>query len=101
MARRSGTGEGSIIQTDNGRWAAVIELPRGADGKRNRRWRRARTKAEAQALLRQMRDELHRSGSIADANRTVAEAVAEYRALERRPRASARARSTRTRVRSS
>ena len=80
MARRS-TGEGSIIQTENGRWAAVIELPRGADGKRNRRWRRARTKTEAQALLRQMRDELHQSGSIADANRTVDQAVEEYRAL--------------------
>lgn len=80
MSRRS-SGEGSIIQTSNGRWAAVIELPRGADGKRNRRWRRARTKVEAQALLRQMRDELHRSGSIADANRTVDQAVAEYRAL--------------------
>lgn len=80
MSRRS-SGEGSIIQTRNGRWAAVIELPRGADGKRNRRWRRARTKAEAQALLREMRDELHRSGSIADANRTVGQAVAEYRAL--------------------
>jgi len=80
MSRRS-SGEGSIIQTKNGRWAAVIELPRGVDGKRNRRWRRARTKAEAQALLRQMRDEFHRSGSVADANRTVEEAVAEYRAL--------------------
>ncbi len=80
MSRRS-SGEGSVIQTKNGRWAAVIELPRGADGKRNRRWRRARTKAEAQALLREMSDELRRSGSIADANRTLQEAVDEYRAL--------------------
>ncbi len=80
MGRRSG-GEGSVIQTPNGRWAAVIELPRGADGKRNRRWRRARTKAEAQQLLRQMRDEFSQSGSISDANRTVAEAVDEYRSV--------------------
>ena len=80
MSRRS-SGDGSIIQTDNGRWAAVIELPRGSDGKRTRRWRRARTKAEAQRLLREMRAELSQSGSISDATRTVAEAVDEYRAL--------------------
>lgn len=80
MARRS-SGEGSIIRTGNGRWAAVIELPRGPDGKRNRLWRRARTKAEAQDLLREMRDEYSQSGSISDANRTIAQAVDEYRAL--------------------
>ena len=44
-------------------------------------WRRARTKAEAQRLLRETRAELSHSGSISDATRTVAEAVDEYRAL--------------------
>lgn len=79
MARRS-TAEGSIIQTENGRWAAVIELPRGGDGKRQRRWRRARTKAEAQQLLREMRDELHRTGTISNGTRTMTEAVEAFRA---------------------
>lgn len=79
MARRSAN-DGTVVQTANGRWAAVIELPRSGDGKRQRRWRRARTKAEAQELLREMRDELHRTGTISNATRTVAEAVEDWRA---------------------
>ncbi|MGH1488209.1 MAG: site-specific integrase [Acidimicrobiales bacterium] len=78
MARRSG-GEGTVIETSNGRWAAVIELPRTGNGKRQRRWRRARTKAEAQALLRKMQDELALTGAIADPQRTVGKAIAQYR----------------------
>jgi len=77
VARRSAN-DGTVVQTANGRWAAVIELPRSGDGKRQRRWRRARTKAEAQQLLREMRDELHRTATISNGTRTVAEAVEDW-----------------------
>lgn len=43
MAARRAPKEGSIFQTDNGRWAVMIELPRKPGGKRNRVMRRART----------------------------------------------------------
>ncbi|MEZ5407702.1 MAG: hypothetical protein R2761_06735 [Acidimicrobiales bacterium] len=58
---------------------AMIELPRRGDGRRQRRRRRAKTKAEAQRLLRQMRDELYQTGSLASAQRTVADVVHGYR----------------------
>ncbi len=57
----------------------MIELPRHPDGTRHRKMRRARTKVEAQKLLREMRDELASTGSVLDARRTVSEAVGEYR----------------------
>ncbi len=57
----------------------MIELPRSGDGKRRRRLRRARTKAEAQRLLQEMRDELSRNGTVSDARRTVADAIGSYR----------------------
>lgn len=78
MARRSST-EGTVFQTSNGRWAAMVELPRKPDGSRNRRFRRARTQAEARRVLREMLDELHRQGGIGDGRRTVDEATEAYR----------------------
>jgi integrase len=78
MGKRS-SGEGSVFRSKNGRWVAIIELPRKGDGKRRRKLRRARTKAEAQAILRSMQDELRRSGTVAAANRTIAEAVETFR----------------------
>ena len=58
---------------------AMLELPRRGDGRRHRMLRRARTKAEAQQLLREMRDELHRTGAVSSGQRTVREAVDTYR----------------------
>ena len=78
MARRSSS-EGSVFQTSNGRWAAMVELPRKPDGTRNRRFRRARTQAEARRVLREMLDELHRQGGIGDGRRTIDEATEAYR----------------------
>ncbi len=78
MARRS-SGEGSVFQNQQGQWIAMIELPRGPDGKRRRRLRRARTKAEAQAKLAALRDELRQTGTVADANRTISEAIETFR----------------------
>lgn len=57
----------------------MIELPRRPDGTRHRKMRRARTKVEAQRLLREMRDEVGSTGSLSSAQRTVSDAVQEYR----------------------
>lgn len=78
MAGRSAQ-EGTVFQNRHGQWMAMIELPRGPDGKRRRRLRRARTKAEARAKLAELRDELRRTGTVADASRTVGEAVETFR----------------------
>lgn len=77
MARRS-PGDGAIERAGNG-WRAVIEMPPGPDGKRRRRKRRARTKTEATRLLRQMQVELQGSGGLGDGQRTVGEALDDYR----------------------
>lgn len=81
MASRSQ--EGTVFQNKHGQWIAMIELPRGSDGKRRRRLRRARTKVEAKAKLAELRDELRQTGTVADANRTVAEAVETFRSGRR------------------
>ncbi|MFV0522985.1 MAG: tyrosine-type recombinase/integrase [Acidimicrobiales bacterium] len=78
MARRSAQ-DGTIFQDKNGRWNAMIELPRGPNGKRQRRLRRARTKAEAKARLDELREELRLTGTVSDANRTMAKAVDAFR----------------------
>ncbi|MGH9073866.1 MAG: tyrosine-type recombinase/integrase, partial [Acidimicrobiales bacterium] len=54
MAKRRGSGEGSIFR-DGNRWVACIDLP--APGGRVRRKRSARTYAEARAKLRELHEE--------------------------------------------
>jgi len=78
MAARRAAKEGSIFQTDNGRWAVMIELPRKPGGKRNRVMRRARTRADAQRLLKELRAERDSSGGLANERRSIAEAVSTY-----------------------
>lgn len=78
MPRRS-SGEGTVYRLPNGRWAAMLELPRAANGKRRRRFRRAPTQAEAKRKLREMRQELDASGNVGLTRRTVAEAIEAYR----------------------
>lgn len=78
MARRSSQ-EGTVFQNRHGQWIAMIELPRGPDGKRRRRLRRARTKAEAKDRLAELQEELRSTGTVAGANRTIAEAVETFR----------------------
>ena len=78
MATRRASGEGSVFQTANGRWAAMIELPRKPNGRRNRKLRRARTRAEAQRLLREMRAELADFGHIPSTDRKVSTMVDDY-----------------------
>ena len=77
MAARRGHGEGSIYRVDGG-WTAVLDLSRGPDGKRNRRRRRAKTKAEALDKLRQMRTELSATGDIPDRDRRVSATLGDF-----------------------
>ena len=79
MGRRS-AGEGSVFKDGEGRWVAMIELPRLGDGKRRRRKRKAGTKADAQRALKEMQKELERSGTILSADRTIHDAIATFRA---------------------
>lgn len=81
MAKRSD--EGTVFQNGKGQWMAMIELPRGPDGKRKRRLRRADTKAEARKKLNEMRAEIRQTGTVSDARRTVSQAVEAFR--ESRP----------------
>ncbi len=77
MAARRGHGEGSVYRVDGG-WTAVLDLPRGPDGKRNRRRRRAKTKAEALDKLREMQAELSSTGDIVDRDRRVSATLADF-----------------------
>ena len=78
MSRRRPSAEGTIFQLPDGRWAAVIDLPRHPNGRRNRRKREAPTKSQAQELLREMRREIDRFGSLPPADRRISQTLAEY-----------------------
>ncbi|MGH1493649.1 MAG: tyrosine-type recombinase/integrase [Acidimicrobiales bacterium] len=77
MTKRA-SGEGSVFQTPNGRWVAILELPRHPNGKRNRKLRRARTRSEAQRKLREMRAEYDDHGQLPAVGRKMTESVADY-----------------------
>ena len=79
MAKRRAATEGTVFQDSSGRWVAMLELPRRPDGRRLRKKRRGRTQAEAQRLLRAMRDEFATSATVTNARRTVDEAIGDYR----------------------
>ncbi|MCP4964755.1 MAG: hypothetical protein GY926_05925 [bacterium] len=74
MARRSPI-NGTVCQRDNGRWVAQLGLPRQGDGQRRRVYRRARTRAEAVQILREMRQEFDSTGTLASASRTIRDAT--------------------------
>jgi integrase len=52
MARRRGKGEGSLSQRADGRWQVQIDIGRGIDGRRRRKYAYANTQGEAVDLLR-------------------------------------------------
>lgn len=81
MSARRSPGEGSIFQDKNGRWVATIELPRRSDGRRHRKIRRARTRAEARRKLRELQVEVQELGLMAFNGRTVAEMLTSYEAV--------------------
>lgn len=76
MARRA-PGEGTIIPTKDGKWKAVLSLGT-IGGRRVRRSKKAKTKADAAAFLREMRKEAGRAKSLACGKLTVSELVARY-----------------------
>lgn len=80
MSRR-GRGEGTVTKDGSG-WIARIELPPGPDGKRRRRKRRTRTKAAAYEALRELQKEFEEAVNPDGANRTVAEAVENFLAVQ-------------------
>lgn len=77
MARRSSL-QGTVYQRESGRWVAQLELPRQGDGRRRRVYRRARTRAEAVQILRDLRQEFETTGTLSSASRTVREAVTAF-----------------------
>lgn len=79
MSRRKSSGDGTVFQDKSGRWVAMLELPSRPDGRRHRKKRQARSRAEAKQLLREMQDEFNQSQNVTDARRTVNDAIAEYR----------------------
>lgn len=81
MSRRA-RGEGTVLRDGDG-WIARIELPVGPDGKRRRRKRRARTKSEAFALLKELQKEVESIDNPHGLRRNVTEAVDFY--LANRP----------------
>ena len=81
MAKRRSPKDGAVYRSPDGSgWIAALELPMLGDGRRRRRKRRAKTRAEAQELLRQMKDELAKAGSVSSAQRTVGDAVESFMA---------------------
>lgn len=73
-------GDGSVFPDKEGGWVAMLELPRKGDGKRRRGFRRRKTEAAAEKALKEMRNELDRSGQITSADRTVINAIETFRA---------------------
>lgn len=71
-ANKRANGEGTIIPRKGGKWQAVISV-RNADGKPIRRAKTARSKADANILLRKMLEERDRGGYVHTANLTVGE----------------------------
>ncbi len=53
-ARRRGHGEGSVVQRVDGRWQVQVDLGRGVDGKRQRKYVYAATQADAIDKLRRL-----------------------------------------------
>jgi integrase len=54
MAKRRGRGEGSITQRADGRWQVRLDLGRGPDGKRRRKYAYAATQGEAVKLMKRL-----------------------------------------------
>lgn len=71
--QRRSNGDGSVYRRADGRWDAKLTLPDGRVAKRTRR-----TKAEANAALRELRAEVDRGAYSASARTTVAEVAARW-----------------------
>ncbi|ALQ30133.1 hypothetical protein AA310_12150 [Arthrobacter sp. YC-RL1] len=83
MAKKTrGKGEGSLTQDSRGYWRVRIELPPDRDGKRRRKEIRRKSKADAVKVLRELKNELAKTGDLATSSVTL-EAWAEHWLEER------------------
>src|SRR5690606_13894589 len=72
VARRRGSGEGSIYRRDSdGMWVAAVELPRGVDGKRRRKVIVRKDKAAAVRAMREAQADLERQCDLPTSSPTV------------------------------
>jgi integrase len=79
MAKRRGSGEGSIFRRTDGRWCAQIELPRGPDGKRRRKTIYGNRRSDVQDQLLAIRKKSDSGHSLmSDARVTVAQYSTEW-----------------------
>lgn len=76
MGRR-GRGEGSVYQRTDGRWVAVADVG-WRDGKRVRKYVYAATRREVVAKLTKVRDELERTGVVANDRLTLRKFVDDW-----------------------
>lgn len=85
MARR-GSGEGSIYKLPSGKWKIAVPIGKGADGRRRRIYRTAKTRADASVILREL-SALAARGVVESSTATVGEALAvwlrDFVAIER------------------
>lgn len=75
---RRGHGEGGIYQRNDGRWAGMLDLPPGPDGKRKRKYVYGKTRKEVAEKLRKLRADLD-AGLLATPDRlTLGELVTRW-----------------------
>jgi integrase len=72
MAKRRGSGEGSIFKRSDGKWVASVDLGWKA-GKRQRKVLYGKTRADVATRLRQLQSNVDRGIPISDERRTTAE----------------------------
>jgi integrase len=76
MGRR-GAGEGSYYRLPSGKWRVVVSIGSGADGRRKRIYRTAKTRADAVVILRDLSARAAR-GVVESSAATVGEALAAW-----------------------
>lgn len=81
MPRRRGKGEGSILERADGRWQVQIDLGRGLDGRRRRKYAYAETQADAVDLLRRLGGRAIDGQLLATSTPTVAKFLEDWFAL--------------------
>lgn len=70
MGQRRGSGEGSIHRRSDGRWVAAVDVG-WRNGKRRRKYVYGETRREVQAKLAKVREDIDRSGVVADDRMTL------------------------------
>lgn len=94
MAKRRAHGEGSVFRRErDGKWVAIVELPRSPGGKRNRKTYTGRTEREVRKRLKAAQRAVDAGRDLTAANRTVAQYLQHWLDVEVEP--SDRSQSTR------